>query len=266
MGVLPPGDIRNCLVALAETEVTMEKIFQHRFKNGLQNHNLGNLLLVAMTEITGDFVSAIREISRVLAVRGKVIPATLENVNLVALMDDRQIVYGETAIRNSGKRIHKLAMIPEDCQPVPETIKAIQEADALIIGPGSLYSSLIPNLLVEGTREAIAKSPATKIYVSNIMTEAGETDNFNVADHIRTVHKYARFPFIENVIVNSQVLDDDRLKRYQNEKALPVVYDPEEIETLGIKLHAADLLSDKEQAWHDSDKLAQMIMKIVGGK
>lgn len=267
LGILPPGDIRNCLVALAETEVMMEKIFQYRFENGnsLQGHSLGNLLLAAMTEITGDFVSAIREISKVLAVRGEVIPVTLENVHLGAIMNDNEIIYGETAIRDSKKGIKDLFLVPQKCQPVPETIKAIENADAIVIGPGSLYTSIIPNLLVNGVSEAIAGSSACKIYISNIMTEKGETDNYTTTDHVKAINTYAGRPVIDYVLANSGIIDEFRKNRYREENAVPVRTNQDEIKAMGMQLICTDLLSDYKQAWHDSAKLAQAIFKIIGG-
>lgn len=265
LGILPPGDIRNCLVALAETETLMDRIFQHRFAqgSGISGHNLGNLLLLAMTEITGDFVSAIKEVSKVLAVRGKVIPATLDQVVLEARMSDGAVITGETAIRKYSQKIDKIYLVPEACRPVPATLDALLEADAIILGPGSLYTSIIPNLLVEGVSSAIARSKAVKIYVSNIMTEQGETDDFSALDHLRVIMKYVEEPIIDYVILNTGIIDDLRLKRYQEEKAIPVADSYQQILDMGIKVLAEDLVSNTEVAWHDANKLAQSIMKVI---
>ncbi len=262
LGVLPPGDIRNCLVALAETETLMNKVFQHRFLQGgsLQGHNLGNLLLVAMTEITGDFILAIREVSKVLAVRGKVLPATLEPVILGGIMADGNQVIGETAIRDYPASINEVYLIPE-CGPLPETLQAINEADAIIIGPGSLYTSIIPNLLVKGVIEAIADSKAPKFYISNIMTEEGETDNFTAADHLRVIQKHTGKQIIDYAVVNSGKIDEERLRRYIEEKAVPVRSSSDEIAKMGINIIERDLVSDTEVAWHDADKLAWVILE-----
>jgi len=263
LGVLPPGDIRNCLVALAETETLMNKVFQHRFihNSSLNGHNLGNLLLVAMTEITGDFVSAIQEVSKVLKVRGKVLPATLQNVSLGAHMQDGAIVKGETAIRNYGGKINRLFLIPGKCCPVEETLTAIKQADAVIVGPGSLYTSIIPSLLVSGIAEAITESPAKALYICNIMTERGETDNFNATDHVLTIANHLNKQIFDVVIVNSGEIDKERLLRYQEEKAAPVTA------ISGIfadaQLIVEDLVSHTDVAWHDPDKLARVIMKIL---
>lgn len=267
LGVLPPGDIRNCLVALAETETLMDRVIQHRFQQGgsLQGHNLGNLLLVALTEITGDFVSAIREVSRVLAVRGQVLPATLEHVVLGAVMQDGETIFGETSIRNYGQPIERLFLTPY-CQPIPETLEAIREADAVIIGPGSLFTSIIPNLLVEGVVEAIAASSAVTFYVSNIMTERGETDGYDAFDHLQVILKHIGEQILDYMIINTGSIDEPRLKRYQEEEAVPVAATREAIARLGIQVVERDLVSDREVAWHDPDKLAAAIMKVLWGR
>lgn len=266
LGVLPPGDIRNCLVALAETETLMDRVFQHRFhhESSLKGHNLGNLLLVALTEITGDFVSAIREVSRVLAVRGRVLPATLEHVTLGASMADNSIIYGETAIRRYNSKICKLFLTPE-CLPIPDTLQAITDADAIIIGPGSLYTSIIPNLLVNGVADAIAQSNAVTFYISNIMTELGETDGFDAADHLRVIVEHIGQQLIDFVIVNTGAIDEPRLRRYREEQATPVSSSRDEIGAMGIKVIEGELVSDDRVAWHDSDKLAKIIMNTLRG-
>lgn len=265
LGVLPPGDIRNCLVALAETETLMDKVFQHRFieGEGLRGHNLGNLLLVAMTEITGDFISAIKEVSKVLAVRGTVLPATLEQVSLGAKMLDGNIITGETSIRNYSNAIDKLFLIPQKCMPVPDTLKAIMEADAIVIGPGSLYTSIIPNLLVSEVTDAIASSKAVTIYVNNIMTEQGETDNFNSADHLKVIMNHIDQQIFDYVIINTGVIDEDRLNRYRREQAVPVQEADTEIIDMGIKILKQDLVADTGVAWHDPDKLARTILGVL---
>ena len=264
LGVLPPGDIRNCLVALADRESLMEELFQYRFPQGDQDigHCLGNLLLVAMSDITGDFVSGIQAISKVLAVSGQVLPATLDNVNLGAVMKDGSFLYGETAIRASRKGIERLFLVPSVCHPLDATLAAVAEADAIIIGPGSLYSSVIPNLLVDKIPEAIAASKACKIYVANIMTEAGETDAFSAADHVREIEKYLGQHVLDYVLVNESCLDEKRQELYQQEEAQPVLEDHEALESLDIRIVRGDLLAAGGQAWHDPDKLAQLIMDV----
>jgi uncharacterized cofD-like protein len=265
LGVLPPGDVRNCLVALAETETLMDKIFQHRFSQGnsLQGHNLGNLLLVAMSEITGDFVSAIKEVSKVLKVRGNVIPATLEQVALGAVMRDGVTVFGETSIREYGDSIDRLYLVPESCAPVPATLEALMEADAIIVGPGSLYTSIIPNLLVDGVVDAIRRSPALTFYVCNIMTENGETDNYSAADHLKVIMKHIGQQIFDYVVVNNGFIDQERLDRYLEEKAVPVEASVNELQELDLEVIEADLVSDTEVAWHDPHKLARVIFDTL---
>ncbi len=265
LGVLPPGDIRTCLVAVAETETLMDKIFQHRFSQGdsLRGHNLGNLLLVAMSEITGDFVSAIKEVSKVLKVRGNVIPSTLEQVALGAVMRDGANILGETAIREYGESIDRLYLVPESCAPVPATLEALMEADAIVVGPGSLFSSVIPNLLVDRVVQTISQSPALTFYVCNIMTENGETDNYSAADHIEVIMKHIGEQIFDYVVVNNGFIDEERLSRYLEEKAAPVEAKVSELQELGIEVIKADLVSDTEVAWHDSDKLARVIFDTL---
>ncbi len=265
LGVLPPGDIRNCLVALAEKENLMNQVFQYRFNIGdsIAPHSLGNLLLVAMSDITGNFVSAIQEMSRILAVRGRVLPSSLKPVGLKARMSDGQVVFGETAIRKYGGRIAELALDPLDCKPLPESIKAIHEADAVILGPGSLFTSIVPHLLVEGVAEAIARSPAVKIYVNNVMTEKGETDSYDAYQHLETVMAYLHYPVIDYMLVNSMPVDRERLERYEVEEAEPVLYDIRDVAADGVKVIARDFLSRDQVAWHDSDKLALAILDVL---
>ncbi|HZJ84092.1 MAG TPA: gluconeogenesis factor YvcK family protein [Syntrophomonadaceae bacterium] len=268
LGVLPPGDIRNCLVALAETETIMDQVFQHRFvqDSSLKGHNLGNLLLVALAEITGDFNTAIREVSRVLAVRGRVIPATLEQVVLGAKMNDGHTIYGETSVREYAGKIEKLFLVPETCNPIPESLDAIKDADAIVIGPGSLYTSIMPNLLVKGIKEEIAQAKATTFYVSNIMTELGETDGYTAADHLRVILEHLGEQIIDYVVVNSGNIGELRLHRYEQEQAIPVVADHNDILQMGVNIIKANLVKDNDLAWHDPDKLALAIMKVLADK
>jgi len=265
LGVLPPGDIRSCLVALAETETLMDEVFQHRFKMGgsLQGHNLGNLLLVAMSEIAGDFVSAIREVSKILKVRGKVLPATLEPVVLAAIMKNGAAVIGETRIRTDEGKIERISLIPDQCQPLPETLQAIKEADAIVLGPGSLYTSIIPNLLVSKVAEQIEAAKAPTIYVSNIMTEKGETDDFTAADHLRVISRHLNRQLVDYIVINSGKVDEARLERYRDEEAIPVQPAYNDIKKMGISIIKDDLVSEDEVAWHNPDKLARAILDIL---
>ncbi len=265
LGVVPPGDIRNCLVALAETESLMGRVFDHRFRagHGLEGHSLGNLFLVAMAEITGDMVSAIKEASKVLAVRGRVLPATLEQVVLAAELADGSFVIGETSIREEEKSVKRVYLIPDDCRPLEETIEALVEADAVVLGPGSLYSSIIPNLLVKGVVEALIGSRGAKIYVANIMTEKGETDGYSVADHIEALYEHTGLPVVDYVIANVGQVSDSILERYGSEGACPVVVDRDRVAKMKVKMIEAELVSPGEVAWHDSDKLARVVLEII---
>lgn len=266
MGVLPPGDIRNCLVALADTETLMDEVLSYRFRQGegLAGHTLGNLLLVSLTEVAGSFVRAIQEVSKVLAVRGRVLPSTLSQVVLCAELADGTLVEGETSISREGCRgIKRVFLRPQTPLPVPETLEAIYQADAVVIGPGSLFTSVIPNLLVEGIAEAIRKSSATKIYICNVMTQPGETDGYSASDHLRAICAHCRPGMIEYMIVNKQEISRVQLERYQEKGAHPVKTDPAAMEELGVRVILADLLDESEWVRHDPDRLAKAVISLV---
>jgi uncharacterized cofD-like protein len=265
LGVIPPGDIRRCLVALAETENLMERVIQHRFLegDGIAGHNMGNLLLTAMTEITGDFVGAITEVGKVLAVRGKVLPATLDLVTLGAVMQGGEVVLGETAITGAGSRVERVFLSPSECSPLPEAIEAIMQADAVILGPGSLYTSIIPNLLVREIGDAIRQTAATKIFVVNIMTQPGETTGYSAADHLQAVVHHIGANSIDYVVVNDARVDEERLERYRAEGAEMVETDLPLLAMMGAQPVADHLLGKEEVAWHDPDALARTVMRII---
>ncbi|MGI6575948.1 MAG: gluconeogenesis factor YvcK family protein [bacterium] len=249
LGILPPGDIRNCLVALADTEPLMEQLFQHRFHEGesLAGHNLGNLFLAGLTEILGDFAGAVRQASRVLAVRGQVLPSTLENVTLQAELYNGEIVDGEINIGASqGKSIKRLFVNPPDPKPLPEAIQALEEADAIILGPGSLFTSILPNLLVKELVAAMGRSSGIRIYVCNVMTQPGETDGFTAADHLATIHKYIGPGLIDYIVVNTERVKKQLLQRYEEEGAFPVQVNKEQLRKLGVKTIFAQLISPGE--------------------
>jgi uncharacterized cofD-like protein len=265
LGMLPPGDIRNCLVALADTEPLMESLFQYRFTsgNGLAGHNFGNLFLATMCEVVGDFEQAIKETSRVLKVRGQVLPATLTNATLVAQYTDGTWARGETNIVRPKATIARLSLDPPDCQPVPDALMAIAEADIVVLGPGSLYTSVLPNLLVQGLPAAIAASSAVKVYVVNVMTQPGETDAYTAADHVRAVLEHAGQQIIDWVIVNNEYPTGNILARYREEGAEPVLVERNEFESLGIRIKEAPLLAVNDVARHDPDKLAQAVLELT---
>ncbi|MDI3533852.1 MAG: hypothetical protein PWQ82_217 [Thermosediminibacterales bacterium] len=266
LGILPPGDIRNCLIALADTEPLMEKLFQYRFKTGsLKGHSFGNLFLAAMTEVSGDFQKSIKQFSKVLAVKGQVLPITLSQAVLFAVNKNGEIVKGESKIPEGGP-IEKVFLEPDDCRPLPEVIEAIKNADAIILGPGSLYTSIIPNLLVKGVVEAISESPAVKIYVTNVMTQAGETKGYTASQHVKTLLKYGNYKLIDYVIVNTEDVPEELLEKYKEEGAEPVKPDIENIEALGVKVISDKIINKTNFVRHDSKHLARLIIKLLAQK
>jgi len=267
--VLPPGDIRNCIVALADNEGLMADLFQYRFEDGehpLAGHSFGNLLLLAMCSVTGSFDEAIRETSRVLAVRGRVLPSTLDRVSLRAEMADGSLLLGESAIAEAGRRspIHRVALDPPDVAPLKEALDAIRQADAVIIGPGSVYTSLVPNLLVPGLADAVRHTKAIRIYVCNVMTQPGESDGFAASDHVRALEEHAGKGVFRIVLANTAMPSEEARRRYAEQGAMVVRPDIECIEHMGYRALAADFLNETNLVRHDPDKLAQAILEIIG--
>jgi len=265
LGVLPPGDIRNCLVALADVEPLMTHLFQYRFDgdtNGLGGHSFGNLLIAAMTSITGNFEQAIKETSKVLAIRGRVLPATLEDVVLCAECNDGSMVEGETAVSRCGQ-IKRVFLRPGSPPPLAETIEAIQSASIIVIGPGSLYTSIIPNLLVRDIPETIAASDAVKIYVCNVMTQPGESDGLSASGHLRAILEHIPQPVFDFVLVNNAVPSPEILRRYREQGAELVRPDVDEIARLGFVPIAGDYLSRDDYARHDPHRLATAILSLA---
>ena len=262
LGIIPPGDLRNCLVALADTEPLMEKLFQYRFEGNseLAGHSFGNLFIAAMNEVTGDMETALKESSKVLAVKGRVIPASKEHVRLDALMDDGTIVEGESQIPEAHKKIRRVQLFPKKVQAVPAALEAIESADAIILGPGSLYTSIMPNLLVDGVADALKKSKAIKIYICNVLTQPGETDNYTAAQHAKAILDHAGHGVIDYVLVNSTPIPESM---WQGTGAKPVVIDEDKINALGMGLIKEDLMSTKEVGRHDPNKLCAAVMKII---
>lgn len=262
-----PGDIRNCLVALASAEPLMQKLFQYRFNtvNDLVGHSFGNLFIAAMTQITGDFELAIKESSRVLAVQGRVLPSTVEDVVLCAEMQDRQRLSGECQIVDSDAAIARVFLEPADPEPLPEAIRAILEADLIIIGPGSLYTSVMPNLLIPQIADALKQTKATRIYICNIMTQRGETDGYTAAQHVEAIFDHVG-NVIDYVILNARPISQETKYKYHEQDAYPVVNDREHIESLGLKVVAADVISEDDTVRHDADKLSHEIIRILNHK
>jgi len=258
LGVLPPGDVRNCIAALADAEPLMTRLFQYRFSegSGLEGHSFGNLFIVAMSGVTGDFDDAIRETSRVLAVRGQILPSTLANVTLSARTDDEETIHGESNITERGSRIRQVYLNPENPQANPDTIRAILGADVIVAGPGSLYTSVLPNLLVQGIRQAIAVSPALKIYVCNVATQHGETDSFTVGDHFRALEKHVGGHLFQFVVANSNVAGP-LPETWHSE---PVQVDAKTLD--GARVFAADVVSEENRYHHDPRKLAETIIRL----
>lgn len=266
-GIIPPGDIRNCLVALAEAGPLMQQLFQHRFagSSALGGHNFGNLFITAMTQITGDFQQAVRASSRILAISGRVVPATCDRVRLVAEHEDGSITVGESRISAAPSPIRRIYLEPAGSPATPEALAAIQEADAIILGPGSLYTSIIPNLLVEGMVEAIVQSKALKIYVCNVMTQSRETFAFKASDHVRALMQHTRPGVAQVCLVNTTPVPPELLDKYRQEQAVPVEPDAEAIRSLGFQTVAAEVINARNYVRHDADKLARLIIQLTLG-
>ncbi|PFR23770.1 MULTISPECIES: gluconeogenesis factor YvcK family protein [Bacillus cereus group] len=262
----PPGDIRNVLVALSDVEPLVEALFQHRFTSGegLRGHALGNLLLAGMTSITGDFFHAITETSKVLNVRGRVLPAANQSVVLHAELEDGQIVTGESKIPYFGKKINRVFLTPGDVEPLYETLMEIQRADLLVFGPGSLYTSILPNLIVEKIGKAVLAAGAKKVYVCNVMTQAGETMGYTAFDHVQALHDHLGAPFIDTAIVNNHDIPADLRKLYAKEMSEPVVADEHRFAENDIRLIQDELVKyDDQVVRHDTLKLASILYSLL---
>jgi len=264
--MLPPGDIRKCLVALSEDELLMSKLFQYRFESGgeLEGHSFGNLFLTALTEVTGDFLEAIRLSSEVLAIKGRILPSTMSDVHLVGELENGASVFGESLIGQSPLRIRRIQIFPESCDPLPETLEAISKANIITLGPGSLYTSLLPNLLVNGIPQAIRNSSALCIYLGNIMTQSGETAGFEASDHLKAIVEHCgELPF-DNFLGNLRPISDLQTKNYLKEEAVQIKNDIDEIKTLGVRVLLKDLLSEEsDKVRHDPMKLARAIFELL---
>jgi uncharacterized cofD-like protein len=262
--MLPPGDIRNCMVALSEDSHLLSKVFRHRFSGDgeLGGHSLGNLFLAALTEITGDFAEAVKLSSEILASKGHIYPATMSDVRLAAELHDGSIIRGETNIGKVGAFIKRLYLEPENCHPLPEALAAIYDADVITIGPGSLFTSLLPPILVRGVSEAIAESSAVKIFICNLMTQPGETDGLNSRKHLETVREYAPGIDFDYVVVNNRPISEEQLMRYSEEGAEQIgvhgSITPETIE--GAEVVYGNLLDEGEMVRHHPEKLAQVVL------
>ena len=263
--MLPPGDVRNCIVALSEDEALLARLFQHRFQkgSGLEGHSFGNLFLAALTSITGDFAEAVRLSSEILLTRGRIYPATTTSVELEALFDDGARVRGETQITSSKGKIEALFLVPPDVRPLPQTLEAIAAADLITIGPGSLFTSLIPNLLVRGISEAILESPAIKVFVCNLMTQANESLGLSAADHIRALNQHAGIQLFDYALINRKAASEDMKAKYALEGASQIVVDLEAIEALGVCPVMGDYLDEGLVARHATDRIAHDLMALM---
>jgi uncharacterized cofD-like protein len=261
--MLPPGDIRNCMIALSEDSTLLARLFRHRFSGDgeLGGHSFGNLFLAALTEVTGDFVEAVRLSSDILACKGHIYPATISDVRLVAKLQDGTTVRGETSITASRSGIESLHLEPEQCLPLPQTLAAIRAADIITVGPGSLYTSILPNLLVAKVAQVIGSSSATKIFICNLMTQPGETDGYTARQHLETVKRYAPEIHFDYIVVNDRRIGAEQAERYRAEGAFQIGIDDDSLAVVGdTEIIRADLLDRGEKVRHDSERLAQVVI------
>jgi len=250
-------------VALSKDEALLGQLFQYRFHagRGLRGHSFGNLFLTALSHVTGDFTEAVRLSSQVLATRGRIFPSTTQNVTLEAVMEDGSVVAGETRIARSCKRIRRVRLVPRRVRPLPEVLEAIRQADLILIGPGSLYTSIIPNLLISGVAEGIEKSKATCVYISNLMTQPGETHGYSVADHIQAIHRHTRRRLIDWVVINRQLISDAVARRYRALGAEPVRTDLDQLQRMGLRCIFDNLLEEHGVVRHNRQQLTRVLLE-----
>jgi len=261
--VLPPGDIRNCMVALSKDEALLSRLFQYRFQagRGLRGHNFGNLFLAALTHVTGDFAEAVRVSAKVLAIRGRIFPSTTSNVHLVATLVDGQQVQGETKISRSTVAIRKLRLVPRRVRPLSAAVDAIQNADLVLMGPGSLYTSVLPNLLIPEIARAIAHSKAPRVYIANLMTQPGETTHYTLSEHIGAIQEHVGNNLIDSVVANRKPVSPEVAARYRAQGAEQVRIDPKNVAKLRVKLITGNLLEEHGVIRHDSSQLARLLVE-----
>ena len=262
--MLPPGDIRNCMVALSAEEDLLSKLFAYRFKSGrgLGGHSFGNLFITALTDITGDFTHAVQLASKILATRGRIYPATTANATVVAHMDDGSIVRGETNITASKQRIAELTIDPPNAPAMPETLDAIERADLITVGPGSLYTSLITNLLVQGIPAALAEANGVRVYICNLMTQANESLGLTASEHIERIYEHTRAPIFDYAIVNTAPFSPETLARYAAENASPIPADVERIEKLGVRCITGDFASEDNLVRHAANRVTGALLAL----
>jgi uncharacterized cofD-like protein len=262
--MLPPGDLRNCMIALSAEEDLLSRLFAYRFKGGrgLGGHSFGNLFLAALSDITGDFAHAVQLASKILATRGRIYPATSSNATVVARMDDGSIVRGETNITASKLRIAELMLDPPNAAAVPETLEAIEKADLITVGPGSLYTSLITNLLVEGIPSALKEAKGVRVYICNLMTQANESLGLTASEHIERIYEHTRTPIFDYAIVNTAPFSPETLARYAAEHASPIVADIERIEKLGVRCIVGDFASEENVVRHAANRVTGALLAL----
>jgi uncharacterized cofD-like protein len=263
--VLPPGDIRNCMVALCEDGALLSELFQYRFKagRGLKGHSFGNLFLTALTHITGDFPDAVRHSAEVLKIAGRIFPSTAANVSLEAVLDNGKVVRGESRISRSRRRICRIRLQPGRVRPLNETLEAIARADLITLGPGSLFTSVVPNLLVSGIPRAIRQSRALKAYFMNLMTQPGETTNFSASDHVAAVHSHAGGRLIDTVVVSTSRIPPALERRYAEQNQMPIVTDPAALERMKLDVIGADLAQKGPKVRHKPDVIARVAVDLA---
>jgi uncharacterized cofD-like protein len=263
--VLPPGDIRNCMVSLSEDSALLSRLFQYRFQSGrgLKGHSFGNLFLMALTQVLGDFPDAVKASSEVLKIAGRIYPSTTANVALEATLSNGAVIIGETRISRSRHRIQSIRLIPRRVSPMPAALSAIARADVITLGPGSLFTSIVPNLLVHGIARAIRSSPALKCYFVNLMWQPGETDEFRASDHVRALHRHAGGKFLDYAVVNVRSITMALKKRYARQAALPVENDIDALMKMGLQVLTGNLSSNTDKIRHDPAATAAMVMKLA---
>lgn len=261
--ILPPGDIRNCMVALSKDEALLGRLFQYRFHagRGLAGHNFGNLFLAALTHVTGDFAEAVRVSSRVLAIRGRIFPSTTSNVTLEAVLENGRRVHGETRISASRAPIKRLMLRPKRVRPVAEAVEAIRDADLILLGPGSLYTSVMPNLLIPEIAQALARAKAPRVYIANLMTQPGETTGYALSEHLRAIARHSPKRVIDWVVANRQPISPDVARRYKREGAERVNVDLPDLRRLGVRVVLDNLLEEAGVIRHNSSRLARLLLE-----
>ncbi|TMN21322.1 gluconeogenesis factor YvcK family protein [Lentibacillus cibarius] len=266
MAIPAPGDIRNVIAALSDAEPMLLDLFQHRFnaRNGLSGHSMGNLLLAAMTSITGNFFTGIKEISRVLNVKGNIYPISNQSLSLHAKMEDDTVVSGESNIPLANKKIERVFLSPEPVQPLPHAVESVENADLVVIAPGSLYTSILPNMIIPQMDEALTRTKGKVVYVCNVMTQAGETTAYTAADHIQAIRKHTGETCIDSIVVHNEPISPHIRDVYAEENATPVVYDTDRLIDMGLEIIEGDIINpSKTTLRHDKEKIAKLLYSII---